>query len=67
MFFYLRDVVSPGQGLAARFIFYQAVFHSMFPDFHFGREWLSNLLVTVKQCVHEIELRNQPREQLRPA
>ena len=68
MFFYLRDVVSPGQGPAARFIrnrdiFYQAFFHSMFPDFHFGREWLSNLLVTVKQCVDEIDLLNQPREQ----
>jgi hypothetical protein len=36
LFFYLRDVISPGQDPAARFIrdrdiFYQAFFHSMFP------------------------------------
>jgi hypothetical protein len=35
----------------------------MFPDFHFGREGLSNLLVAVKQCEHEIDLLNPPREQ----
>jgi hypothetical protein len=61
-------VISPGQDPAARFIrdrdiFYQAFFHSMFPDFHFGREGLSNLLVAVKQCEHEIDLLNPPREQ----
>ena len=68
LFLYLRDVISLGEGPAARFIrnrdvFNQAFFHSIFPDLHFGREWLSNLLVTVKQCVDEIDLLNQPREQ----